>query len=345
MLSIYEFSGKKLAFFTDYSPRCARSIAEGYDVSTYQLITSDAIAGLSTLAPGSINCCITSPPYFGLRDYGIVGQIGLERRPGEYVAKLVAVFRAVRRVLSDDGTLWLNLGDSYNAHPNQRKITDQVGLKQRTNRGASGAPSRSVIDLKPKDLIGIPWRVAFALQDDGWYLRSDIIWAKPNPMPESVTDRPTKSHEYLFLLSASPHYYYDYESIKEPASDTGRTNGRDGRLEESEARPPGSSPRTLKRLDYSKTGRNKRSVWSIPTDPYPEAHFATFPRALVDPCVLAGCPEGGTVLDPFMGSGTTGVVALSRNRNFIGIDLNPTYVAMAQGRLASTSPLFSEAIA
>lgn len=315
----------------------------GDGVRTYQLIESDAIAGLSALPEQSVNCCITSPPYFGLRDYGVAGQIGLEKSPAEYVERLVDVFRAIRRVLRDDGTLWLNLGDSY---ANDTKWGGSTGGKHVSAlHGEAIGRGKRTTGLKAKDLIGIPWRVAFALQDDGWYLRSDIIWHKPNPMPESVLDRPTKSHEYLFLLSKSAQYYYNHTAIREPAADTGRESGRDGRKEEVSARPPGSNPRTLKRLDYSQTGRNKRSVWTIPTEAFAGAHFATFPRALVDPCVLAGCPEDGTVVDPFTGSGTTGVVALSRNRNFVGIEINPTYVHLANKRLGSVSPLFCEATA
>lgn len=310
-------------------------------MSTYQLIEADSIAGLSQLAPSSVHCCVTSPPYFGLRDYGVAGQIGLERSPAEYVERIVEVFRAVRRVLRDDATLWLNLGDSY---ANDGKWGGHTGGKHVKALHCSPiGRNKRYTGLKPKDLIGIPWKVAFALQEDGWYLRCDIIWHKPNPMPESVMDRPTKSHEYLFLLSKSPRYFYDYAAIKEPALDTGRENGRDGRAEEVDVRPPGSNPRTLKRLDYTQMGRNKRSVWTVPTDPFPDAHFAVFPRALIDPCVLAGCPEGGYILDPFMGSATAGVVALSRNRNFIGIDLNPKYVQMAANRLALVSPMFNEA--
>jgi DNA modification methylase len=311
-------------------------------MSEFTIHQGDALLVLRTLPEASVNCCVTSPPYWGLRDYGVEGQLGLEKTPEKYTARLVEILREVRRVLRDDGTLWLNLGDSYNAQPGQRKTTDKAGPKQVTDIGSIGAASRSVGGLKPKDLIGIPWRVAFALQADGWWLRSDIIWSKPNPMPESVTDRPTKAHEYLFLLTKSADYYYDHYAIKELASDTGRVNGRDGREEENGARPPGSNPRTLKRLDYSKTGRNKRSVWTVGSEPYSEAHFATFPTALIDPCVMAGCPEGGTVLDPFTGSGTTGVVALNRRRKFIGIELNPEYCGMARRRISEAeAPLFN----
>lgn len=289
-----------------------------------ELLVAMAAAGVRA------QTCITSPPYFGLRDYGMAGQIGLELTPENYVAEMVAVFAAVREVLTDDGTLWLNLGDSYAAGGNggggsymaERK---QFAWEHRANKTGFRAPPPG---LKQKDLIGIPWRVALALQADGWYLRSDIIWHKPNPMPESVTDRPTKAHEYLFLLAKSERYYFDAEAIKEPATDTGRVNGRDGRDEAPEARPPGSNPRKLARLDYSTVGRNKRSVWTVATESQPEAHFATFPTALIEPCVLAGARAGAAVLDPFMGSGTTARVAQSLGRQFIGCELNPAYVAI-----------------
>lgn len=270
--------------------------------------------------------CVTSPPYFGLRDYGVAGQMGLEASPAEYVEQLVKVFRAVRNVLANDGTLWLNLGDSY---ANDGKWGGHTGGKHVKALHASPiGRNKRYTGLKPKDLIGIPWRVALALQADGWWLRSDIIWSKPNPMPESVTDRPTKAHEYLFLLAKSERYYFDSESIKEPATDTGRINGIDGRDERAEARPPGSSARTLARIDYSALGRNKRTVWTVPTAPFKGAHFATFPRALIEPCILAGARAGDTVLDPFMGSGTTGQVATDLGRNFVGCELNPEYVEL-----------------
>lgn len=274
-----------------------------------------------------VQTCVTSPPYFGLRDYGQEDQIGLEETPAEYIDELVCVFREVRELLAEDGTLWLNLGDSY---ANDSKWGGQTsGKHARSLHGDSGIGRRKTnTGLKSKDLMGIPWRVALALQADGWYLRSDIIWHKPNPMPESVTDRPTKSHEYLFLLAKSDRYYYDADAIKEPASDTGRVNGREGRDELEAARPPGSAPRTLARIDYSNRGRNKRSVWTVPTQPFAGAHFACFPPALIRPCILAGAPAGGVVLDPFMGSGTTGQVATDLGRHFIGCELNPEYVAL-----------------
>lgn len=297
---------------------------------------------------------MTSPPYWGLRDYGVEGQIGLERTPDEYVAKMVEVFREVRRVLRDDGTLFLNIGDSYAASPGQRKTTDAAGSKQLTNKGAQGAPSRNVEGLNPKDLVGIPWMLAFALCSSGWHLRQDIIWAKPNPMPESVMDRCTKSHEYIFLLSKSPKYYFDAEAIKEDcvAGDrgskygTGKTavhqlgrasgNKRHKRVAAYEASADEelkTSAGLLNISDIAYSKRNKRDVWAVATSPFPEAHFATFPPKLIEPCILAGSPREGLVLDPFAGAGTTGVVALRHRRRFVGIELNPQYIQMAEKRL------------
>lgn len=333
-----------------------------------RIIIGDSRDKLRELPDASVQCCVTSPPYFGLRDYGHEGQMGLEPTPDEFVAGMVALFREVRRVLRDDGTLWLNLGDSYNASPGQRKATDKPGDKQASNMGAIGAPSRSVDGLKPKDLIGIPWRVAFALQADGWYLRQDIIWSKPNPMPESVRDRCTKAHEYLFLLSKGPKYHYDAEAIAEAvalstvarlAQDVdsqegsdrvpGKTNGK------MKAKPPrfGGSKygdetsemhRTKSGNDYALGNgtRNKRSVWEVATQPFTEAHFATFPPALIEPCILAGCPKGGTVLDPFGGAGTTGLVADRLGRDAILIELNPEYAEIARKRIEGDAGLFAE---
>jgi len=277
------------------------------------------------IADESIQCVVTSPPYFGLRDYGNAGQIGLEKTPDEYVAALLEAFAEVWRVLKPDGTLWLNLGDSY--------ATGGGSVGRAPGGGAQGErfiragmtgtqPNRMPLPgLKPKDLIGIPWKVAFALQSRGWYLRSDIIWAKPNPMPESVTDRPTRSHEYIFLLTKSERYYYDADSIKEAATDSGRDNGRDGRAEESGARPPNTRARTLARIDYSERGRNKRSVWTVSVSKYSEAHYATFPPALIEPCILAGSRTGDSVLDPFAGTGTVAMVAEKHSRRGLSIDL------------------------
>jgi DNA modification methylase len=262
-----------------------------------------------TLPDESVHCVVTSPPYWGLRDYGHGEQIGLEPTPEAYVATMVEVFREVRRVLRKDGTLWLNLGDSF----------------------------------KDKNLIGMPWRVAFALQTDGWYLRQDIIWAKPNPMPESVTDRCTKAHEYIFLLSKSPRYYYDQDAIREEIkAGSGirmRASKHDGCRGDKIKNP--TADITLKHYQEIK-GANRRSVWEIDTQPFREAHFATFPPALIEPCVMAGCPKGGTVLDPFGGAGTTGMVADRLQRDAIIIELNPDYAAMAELRLQDDAGMFAQ---
>lgn len=284
-----------------------------------------------------IHTCVTSPPYWGLRDYGEPEQIGDEETPEEFVDKLVNVFREVKRVLRDDGTVWLNLGDSYSGNGKGRDSngiihTSCLISKQGTSKGTVMGSVKSGIvpqGLKPKDLVGIPWRVAFALQADGWYLRQDIIWSKPNPMPESVTDRCTKAHEYIFLLSKSAKYYYDYEAIKEPASPDSSVRDRDNtKLNNTPGRTKMSG---LVKNDYSM--RNKRSVWTVTTKPFKGSHFATFPPELIEPCILAGCPKGGIVLDPFFGAGTTGVVSLKNGRNYIGIELNPTYAEMARNRI------------
>jgi DNA modification methylase len=277
----------------------------------------DCLDVLRSMDASSINCCVTSPPYWGLRDYGVDGQLGLEENPEEYVTKMVAVFREVRRVLREDGTVWLNLGDSYAGGGRGGNPPLGSGFwKQATNAGSLVAPSSVPTGLKPKDLVGIPWRVAFALQADGWYLRQDIIWHKPNPMPESVTDRCTKAHEYIFLLSKSARYYYDAEAVDE-----------EGVVVNSK--------------------RNRRSVWTVTTMPYKGAHFATFPPKLIEPCILAGCPVGGVVLDPFVGSGTTSVVCVKHNRGCVGIDVNKDYLELAKQRIDDAArqialPLFEE---
>jgi DNA modification methylase len=335
------------------------------------LICGDALEVMRTLADESVQCCVTSPPYWGLRDYGVTGQLGLERTPEEYVAKMVEVFREVWRLLRDDGTFWLNLGDSY-ATGGGRVGEAPGGGKQGEAwriRGLMTTPNRMPIPgLKPKDLVGIPWRAAFALQADGWWLRSDIIWSKPNPMPESVTDRPTKAHEYLFLLAKAERYYYDAEAIKEQSvtGDLRRPYGSQGSWDldgrpaeqrhggERRSKMPdgwathkgahGSFHRNGREAGRSSVigmGRNRRTVWTIPTQPYPEAHFATFPEALVEPCIAAGSREGDVVLDPLCGSGTVGVVCVRMAREFIGIDLKPEYVEMARRRIGAVAPLFT----
>ena len=313
----------------------------------WHIEAGDAFEVLRRLPDACIQTCVTSPPYFGLRDYGIDGQIGHEETHELYISRLVEVFREVRRVLRKDGTLWLNLGDSY----------------------------------ARKNLIGIPWRVAFALQTDGWFLRSDIIWYKPNAMPESVKDRPTSSHEHIFLMSKSPHYYYNGGAIQEPSVGQterdvtgpgywapGQTPQRGNRHDKqsghgrrykgfnerwksysfarsvNESPPPGKANQhrnEREKVEY-KFVRNKRDVWSISTHPFKDAHFATFPPDLVEPCVLAGCPEQGMVLDPFCGSGTVGMVALRLGRKFLGIDLNPSYVQMSKRRIIEDAPLLNQ---
>lgn len=350
-----------------------------------EIIIGDCRQKLSEMAAGSVNTCVTSPPYFGLRDYGHAGQIGLEHTPDDFVAEIVAVFRDVRRVLRDDGTLWLNLGDSY---ANDGKWGGSTGGKHVSALyGDSGIGRRKLTTgLKPKDLIGIPWRVAFALQADGWYLRQDIIWSKPNPMPESVTDRCTKAHEYLFLLSKGPRYYFDAAAIAEPlgASSVARL-AQNVEGQEGSARVPGKTNGAMKAVGgrraagnkthkgqtayedgeerfRTKAGlvgfaererakvdagdlegtRNKRTVWTVATQPFKEAHFATYPPDLIEPCILAGCPVGGTVLDPFGGAGTTGLVADRHQRNAVLIELNPDYAAIARRRIQGDGGMFSE---
>jgi len=376
---------------------------------SYRLLHGDALDVLETLEPQSVHCVVTSPPYWGLRDYGTDGQIGLEATPEEYVRAMVSVFDRVWRVLRDDGTLWLNLGDSYaGGGRNSGNSLENTSAKQLTQiHSMQNGPAPVPEGLKPKDLVGIPWRVAFALQAAGWYLRSDIIWAKKNCMPESVTDRPTKSHEYLFLLTKRPHYYYDADAVREktsyPAGQIRKPwTEHKGRNKKDDLASWASNYGSI----APENGRNRRSVWTIATEPYPEAHFATYPTALVKPCILAGtsergvCPACGkpwervtergelrehparenrnvrnkadfngtdyarrdntlglvrdmtttgwragcacdagepvpaTVLDPFCGSGTTGLVALTYGRDFIGIDLSPEYLAMAERRIA-----------
>jgi DNA modification methylase len=370
----------------------------------YEIKQGDCLEVLKTLPSESINCCITSPPYWGLRDYGTgewiggdpacshkrdskqseltqtghrnlegaVGdgiykdkckrcgsvrkdnQLGLEATPEDYVKNLVEVFRSIKRILMNDGTLWLNLGDTYyrNAsdQPEQKGKLNTDGINKRY--GFSNTNKVKSETLKPKDLVGIPWRVAFALQADGWYLRQDIIWHKPNPMPESVTDRCTKAHEYIFLMSKNPNYYFDNESIKERSVWDVDGNGT---IKRAERQREGlkSNPTEIKngiRIKYpnGKHGegqqspktiygkRNKRSVWSVNVRPYKEAHFATFPKELIEPCVLAGCPKDGTILDPFGGSGTTAEVAIENGRNALLIELNPEYIELAKTRISNT---------
>lgn len=272
---------------------------------TAKIFVGDNRKVLSQLKAGSVQTCITSPPYWGLRDYNQDEQIGLEQSPDDYVSELISVFREVKRVIADDGTLWINLGDTY----------------------------------YNKSLAGIPWRVAFALQNDGWYLRSEIIWHKPNPMPESVTDRPTKSHEHIFLLAKQPKYFYDHEAIKEPAiwaNDSRNGRGRftyDGKRAEND----GFVQQSFVTVNDM---RNKRDVWTVTTKPFSGAHFAVYPPELILPCVLAGSRVGDTVLDPFSGSGTTGEVALKHERNYVGVELNPEYAEISRQRISGAIGMF-----
>lgn len=304
----------------------------------YTIIEGDCIEKLKELPEKSINTCVTSPPYYALRNYQMDGQVGVEETPDDYVQKIVQVFREVRRVLKDDGTIWINLGDSYAGSGGAGNQFDQIenGLSPYKQTG-----SPKDIGLKPKDLIGIPWRVAFALQADGWYLRSDIIWHKPNPMPESVKDRPTKSHEYIFLMSKNRTYYYDQESIKTPVKQE-NMKGTTTHKRSTKDWGDGTGVKTHNGFDKSYDMANKRDVWTVPTDKFEGQHFATFPKELIKPCILAGCPEGGTVLDPFNGSGTTCIVSLQNNRKYIGIELNPEYCIIAHKRISTeVSPLIS----
>lgn len=307
-------------------------------VRRWEILQGDVRETLRALPEKTVQTCVTSPPYFGLRDYGVDGQIGLEPTPAEYVEQMVQVFREVRRVLRDDGTLWLNLGDSYARTGGTDKnitSTGKVGNTLKTLDMLPDRKQRAPDGLKDKDLIGIPWRVAFALQADGWYLRQDIIWHKPNPMPESVRDRCTKAHEYVFLLSKSERYYWDAEAMQEPAVRAGDVPGGKGHYIQHSA--GGHNKDGLAACGQKPVAetRNRRSVWTVATRPYKAAHFATFPPALIEPCILAGAPFDGLVLDPFTGSGTTAAVALQHGRRFVGCELNPDYIKLAEARIAA----------
>jgi DNA modification methylase len=277
-----------------------------------------------------VQTCVTSPPYYGLRDYGHDGQIGLEETPEQYIEAMVEVFSCVKNILADDGTLWLNIGDSYAGNNSQASNNGRAGFGNARER----VVNRTGEGLKTKDLIGIPWMLAFALRADGWYLRQDIIWNKPNPMPESVTDRCTKAHEYIFLMSKSPKYYYDFEAIKEEGVIAAGTLAAKGSAERQNQKGVNARPPEYKEYDGQ---RNKRSVWTVTTKPYEGAHFAVFPTDLIEPCILAGAPVGGVVLDPFMGSGTTAQVAQSLGRQYLGCELNPEYAPLQKKRLAQQS--------
>lgn len=309
---------------------------------TLRIIQGDCRATLKALPDESVHCVVTSPPYWGLRDYGCDGQIGLEKSLDDFLAQMVEVFREVRRVLRKDGTCWVNMGDSYAGS----RGGDQGASGQMANRSVASAMCRSrgytlqTDGLKPKDLCGVPWRLAFALQSAGWWLRQDIIWHKPNPMPESVRDRCTKAHEYLFLMTKAASYFWDAEAIQEDALRPEGSGNKDNKGAIA-YRNGASEHRTKAGLaDVGpRNTRNKRSVWTVPTQPYSEAHFATYPPSLIRPCILAGCPVGWTVLDPFGGSGTTGQVALELGRSAILCELNPEYVKLIERRCAVTPGL------
>lgn len=336
----------------------------------FEIKLGDCLESLRAMPDQSVHCCVTSPPYYALRDYGVAGQIGLEETPAEFTAKLVEVFREVRRVLHDDGTCWVNMGDSYARSPKKGGSGPGGKNEQRWGYGDAQA-SKSMPTLADKQLMGMPWRLAFALQDDGWRLRQDIIWNKPNPMPESVRDRCTKSHEYIFLLSKKRNYYFDQQAILEPCSPntharlaqdvaaqigSDRANGgakTNGNMKAVARKTSGvgwgHGTDAIERgrvrvkdnasmdsaLAIMPTERNKRSVWTVTTKGFKGAHFATFPPALIEPCILAGCPVGGTVLDPFGGSGTTAGVAMAHGRNAILCELNPEYAELVPARIAS----------
>lgn len=322
------------------------------------------------LQDDSIDCCVTSPPYWGLRDYNNTEQVGMEKSPEEFVEKMVKVFAEVYRVLKPTGSLWLNLGDSYvggGGAVSSEKSTLE-GRKHGKEMGANKRVTKKGTGLKQKDLVGIPWMVAFALRSAGWYLRQDIIWHKPNPMPESVTDRCTKSHEYIFLLTKSKNYYYDAVAIRQPLADSSvQRLSQDIEQQKRSERVPGKTNGTMKAVrfggtkygddesEYSRTksgnewnannaGANKRSVWTVATVPFKEAHFATFPEALIKPCIIAGSPAGGIILDPFMGAGTTALVAKSHGRHYIGFELNPEYIKIADERLKQKFGMFHKSI-
>ena len=380
--------------------------------ATWEIRDGDAVARLRDMPAGSVQCCVTSPPYYGLRDYSAPGQIGLELTPDQYVAALVEVFRQVRRVLRADGTLWLNIGDSYNGYMANQRGTSLSGRNQQARPVFESGHGRRTSEAKAKDLLGIPWMVAFALRADGWYLRSDIIWAKPNPMPESVTDRPTSAHEHIFLLAKSPRYFYDADAIREASDPEQEAHNQryakvyDGPSTAPENGKPGSVNNGGIHSRPGPGGRNKRNVWEVATQPYAGAHFATFPPRLIEPCILAGTspqacgecgapwarltdrtlaevkspnsrydesagrnPEGrnrsqlvgarsetlgwhpscdhqdgtatSTILDPFSGAGTTGLVALRRDRSYIGIELNPQYAELSRWRIRDDAPLLN----
>jgi DNA modification methylase len=307
-----------------------------------EVIIGDNRQALKELLDASVQTVVTSPPYWGLRDYGHDNQIGLEQSPDDFIEQLCVVFDEVWRVLKDNGTIWVNLGDSYSAMRDSKASPDSLRTGDGTRVGSAANRNPENLrkaGLKHKDLVGIPWRFAFAMQARGWYLRSDIIWHKPNPMPESVTDRPTKSHEYIFLMTKSPRYYYDHEAIKEDAIWAEEKRAGQGRLHY-DGKRQGEKGTGQENFVSIVDKKNKRSVWQVNVKGYKEAHFATYPTELIEPCILAGSKEGDTVLDPFSGSGTTGEVALKHGRHYIGLELNPDYAAISEKRITDAVGMF-----
>ena len=302
-----------------------------------EILIGDNRKALKELPDASVQTVVTSPPYWGLRDYGHDEQIGLEQSPEDFIEQLCVVFDEVWRVLKDDGTIWVNLGDSYAGNNSRASNNGRAGF----GNEREGVFLKTGVGLKHKDLVGIPWRFAFAMQARGWYLRSDIIWHKPNPMPESVTDRPTKSHEYIFLMTKSPRYYYDHEAIKEDAIWAEEKRAGKGRLHY-DGKRQGEKGTGQENFVSIVDKKNKRSVWQVNVKGYKEAHFATYPTELIEPCILAGSKEGDTVLDPFSGSGTTGEVALKHGRNYVGLELNSDYAAISEKRITDAVGMFAE---
>ena len=304
-----------------------------------KILQGNCIDKIKELDDNSIDCVVSSPPYFGLRDYGVDGQFGLEKSYKDYLTNTVKIFETFKPKLKDTATIWWNVGDSYSSKP-----TGNIGksIKQKSNNGSHDNFKRldKTSDITEKNLMMIPNRVAIALQDAGWYIRSEIIWHKPNPMPESVRDRPTSCHEKIWLITKNKKYYYDHESIKEPAKDWGTRDRKKGSAFV-DATPGRSKQAGGKDCNFAEKGRNKRNVWTITTKPFKDAHFATFPKDLIEPCIKAGCPEGGVVLDPFGGSGTTGIVAALNNRNAILIELNQNYIDIANKRIDKEVGLFN----
>lgn len=320
-------------------------------IKANKIICGDALAVLKTFPSDSINCCVTSPPYYGLRDYGVAGQIGLEQTPGEYISRLLAVFHEIKRVLTADGTLWVNIADCYAGSgkgaghwDKEHRPSSKHRYIYSTENPAAQIPKQWP-DIKPKDMIGIPWALAFSLRNDGWFLRSDIIWNKPNCMPHPVKDRPVSSYEHIFLLAKSKNYFFDYTALEVPIAPGSAERYRRGFYSNKYAsvsgKVPGQSPQAItlpREGGPAPEVRRGRDVWTIGTNNYRAAHFATYPVALIKPCILAGCPENGVVLDPFFGAGTTGVAALELGRQYIGIELNPNFCNIAEQRIKERGP-------